>query len=500
MGNALSGYERGVERFCEQLARVGLGFWSGRDPRADAAAVYRRNRALVCPAAIEALQARVSAAADGSASERARRDRRLLEFALTESANARRLVFDARVAVAERAVPVRAGGRAVPLAGLAAALADEPDAGLRRLLESERSRVLGEHVDAELIAARDAALAASREAGYTTRAEAFAAGAGFSLEALAGQCRELLDRSGPELAEASALLAARAGLGDGGGLGIADFPRLLGAGAERNGDALAGSGPSGLLATLCAGLGLPSPEQSGIHVDLQPRAGKTARGFCVAVRVPGAVHIVVDPASPAATEALLHEAGHALHRAHTDPALDVGSRRLGDNGVTESWAFLLEGLAAEACSPEAGAAERARRLLLVRRHCARLIYELELDRGWELARESMPGRYAALLSEATGVEWSRGGWLYDLDPGFYSARYVRGWMLAAEWRRELAALFGPDWDRRPAAGEWLRGKWRLGQSLDAAALCEAAFGRDLGPAALQLELELSAPAASRSPR
>lgn len=498
MGNALSGYERGVERFCEQLARVGLGFWSGRAPRADAAAVYRRNRALLGPAAIEALQARVSAAADGSASEQAGRDRRLLEFALTESANAGRLPFDARVAVAERSVPVRAAGRPVPLAGVATALADEPDAGLRRLLESGRSRVLGEHVDAELIAARDEALAVGREAGYATRAEAFAAAAGFSLEALAGQCRGLLDRSAPELAEASALLAARAGLGDGSGLGIADFPRLLSAGADRNSDALAGSGPSGLLATLCAGLGLPQPGQSGIHVDLQPRAGKSARGFCVAVRVPGAVHLVVDPASPAATEALLHEAGHALHRAHTDPALDVGSRRLGDNGVTESWAFLIEGLAAGSRSPEAGAAERARRLLLVRRHCARLIYELELDRGWEVARESMPGRYAALLSEATGAEWSRGGWLYDLDPGFYSARYVRGWMLAAEWRRELTARFGPEWPLSPAAGDWLRGKWRLGQSLDAAALCEAALGRELGPGAL--ELELSAPAASRSPR
>jgi hypothetical protein len=136
-----------------------------------------------------------------------------------------------------------------------------------------------------------------------------------------------------------------------------------------------------------------------------------------------------------------------------------------------------------------------------------LIYELELDREWGSPgadtadrRERLAARYAELLSEATGVEWSAGGWLFDLDPGFYSARYLRGWMLAAEWRRELTARLGDAWPASAAAGEWLRTRWSTGQSLDAAELCRAALGRELGPGALEEELALSAPAASRSRR
>ena len=110
MGYALSGYERGVERFCEQLARVGLGFWSGNRPSGDAAAVYRRHDDLFDREAIAGLRDR-AAAGVGAEVERARR---LLEFALNERANARRLPFDARLALTTRSAPVRSGGPADP--------------------------------------------------------------------------------------------------------------------------------------------------------------------------------------------------------------------------------------------------------------------------------------------------------------------------------------------------------------------------------------------------
>ena len=142
------------------------------------------------------------------------------------------------------------------------------------------------------------------------------------------------------------MLPERTGLGDG-ELGIADFPRLLGA---RLGEPAGPGSGAGEPAALLAGSTRAGPGGAGRIAastsTSQPRPGKSARGFCVAVRVPGEVHLVVDPAAAGGPEALLHEAGHAQHRAHTDPELDVGARRLGDNGVTESWAFLLEGLPA----------------------------------------------------------------------------------------------------------------------------------------------------------
>ena len=42
--------------------------------------------------------------------------------------------------------------------------------------------------------------------------------------------------------------------------------------------------------------------------------------------------------------ALFHEGGHAEHYANTDPGLAFEFRHLGDNSVTESFAFLLEHL------------------------------------------------------------------------------------------------------------------------------------------------------------
>ena len=111
--------------------------------------------------------------------------------------------------------------------------------------------------------------------------------------------------------------------------------------------------------------------------------------------------------------ALFHEGGHAEHYAHTDPELAFEFRMLGDNSVTESFAFLLQHLVEEPRwmrkrlgveDPEAAVAHaRAARLALLRRYAAKLAYELELHGGSAELRE-MPARYSALLERgATGA-------------------------------------------------------------------------------------------------
>ena len=86
--------------------------------------------------------------------------------------------------------------------------------------------------------------------------------------------------------------------------------------------------------------------------------------------------------------ALFHEAGHTEHFAHTRADLSVEERRLGDYAVTEGWAMLMEHLVHDAAwlnrrldvpRPAEFVAEGAIGLLyLVRRYCAKLLYELEL--------------------------------------------------------------------------------------------------------------------------
>ena len=73
------------------------------------------------------------------------------------------------------------------------------------------------------------------------------------------------------------------------------------------------------------------------------------RAFCAPVRVPTEVHLVIPRVGGRDDyDALMHEAGHAEHYAHVEPQLPFEHRYLGDNSVTEGFAFLLEHLAADA--------------------------------------------------------------------------------------------------------------------------------------------------------
>src|SRR5262249_20115803 len=153
------------------------------------------------------------------------------------------------------------------------------------------------------------------------------------------------------------------------------------------------------------------------------RPTKSPRAFCSTPRVPAEVYLVLPPVGGREDYAtLFHEAGHAEHYGSTDAGLAFEFRHLGDNSVTESFAFLLEGLTA---SPdwlqrligvdEAEAAvqhARAARLVMLRRYSAKIAYEVELHApGADIGR--MPARYAKLLGGAFGVEWPRETWLAD---------------------------------------------------------------------------------------
>jgi hypothetical protein len=61
--------------------------------------------------------------------------------------------------------------------------------------------------------------------------------------------------------------------------------------------------------------------------------------------VPDEIYLVISPHGGRDDyAALFHEAGHTEHYAHVDPSLPFEYRHLGDNSVTEGFAFLLEHL------------------------------------------------------------------------------------------------------------------------------------------------------------
>jgi hypothetical protein len=206
-------------------------------------------------------------------------------------------------------------------------------------------------------------------------------------------------------------------------------------------------------------------------------------------RVPAEVYLVIAPHGGRDDyAALFHEGGHAEHYAHTDPELAFEFRMLGDNSVTEAFAFLLQHLVDEEGwmrkrlgveDLEAAVAQaHAARLVLLRRYSAKLAYELELH-GDSAKLEGMPSRYSALLGEALGVPWPQESWLADVDQGFYAACYLRAWALESRWRAAVRERHGESWFESPAAGEWVRGLWRRGQGLDAHELLAETVGGEL---------------------
>jgi hypothetical protein len=167
-------------------------------------------------------------------------------------------------------------------------------------------------------------------------------------------------------------------------------------------------------------------------------------------------------------------------------------RRLGDNAVTEGWAMLLEHLTFDPVwlerrldvgRPYEFSAESATFLLLiVRRYCAKLLYELEFHTADDPT--ALRPRYVELLADATKVAPSPTDYLADMDGGFYASEYLRAWAFEAQLRAHLRERFGNAWFSRREAGSLLRELWELGQKPTADELLEELAGEKLELAAV----------------
>jgi hypothetical protein len=165
---------------------------------------------------------------------------------------------------------------------------------------------------------------------------------------------------------------------------------------------------------------------------------------------------------------------------------------MGDNAVTEGWAFLFEHLVNDPAwltrrldfpRPQEFAAEGAATLIyIVRRYCAKLLYELELFRAADV--EAMKQRYVELLGNALKIEPSATDWLADVDAGFYVSRYLRAWAFDAQLSFHLRERFGNEWFAQREAGSLLRELWSLGQGPTADELLDDVTGTEIDMSAV----------------
>jgi hypothetical protein len=494
----LSTYRERAERFLEEIEREYYRHLAGHKAELEIEPIYDRHGELFEREAVERIR-EAAAGAEALAGDRddeRRRLRYLLQFAFDGLLGQRTKAEQAELARLEATLEVVENGSRIAYRQVPIEQANEPDPEQRAALERARNALLAERLNPLHREALERAHALSRDLGWPGYAAAYADLRGLDLERLAGQVRRFAEATReayPEICdpELETHVGRRIGA-----LERSDLPRFFRAAALD--PAFPPERLVGSFRETMGGLGVDLDGQRNVHLDVEARETKSPRAFCATPRVPDEVYLVVPPMGGRDDfAALFHEGGHTEHFARTDAALPFEFRHLGDNSVTESFAFLFEHLTEDPAWLRAtlGAAEpgppvghaRAVKLVMLRRYAAKLDYELELHSPVP-DLEAMPARYAELLGRAVRVEWPRESWLADVDPGLYVTCYLRAWALETHWRRALRERFGEDWFERAEAGAWLETLWRNGQRLDADELLAETLGDELDFGVLSAEL------------
>jgi len=480
----LDGLDREAEEFAEGVEREHYLNGSGQKDELDLQPIYERHARLFSRETIAAL-----GRADRSDERYAELRRLAVEGYLDAAANE----LTEEIALRETKDAVEWDGAQVPYRSVAPMVRNEADAGRRHALE--RRLVEATAAQNPLRERRwDTLYAKARELGYASYRALVEDIGRLDIDGLAKTVsaflRETERHYRTELSRRLREIGVEPALAEKSDLAFLfrepEFDRYFA--AERLVD---------VYRRTMDGLGLSDEAQQRIILDVERRPTKSPRAFCSAPHIPDEVYLVISPQGGEYDYgAMFHEGGHAQHFAHADRALPFALRGLGDNSVTEGFAFVLEHILAVPAwlerylsftEPERYlATQRFNRLYMFRRYSAKLLYEAELH-----GRDNVRGRqkrYADLLNAATGVRYAPEDYLFDVDDAYYCARYLRAWIFDAQLRGLLRDRFGADWFRQQAAGAKLAEMWSLGQRYDAPELLrrEGLGGLDAGALAAEL--------------
>jgi hypothetical protein len=473
-------YRAEAETFLSDLDREYYLHFSGRQDGYDIEAIYQRHPELFGRDAVEELRA-----AD---------NRELVRFAAEGHVGQAVKEEAAELARLEAVLEVEVDGESHPYRQAAVLQANERDPDRRRALEAARNEVVGRHLQPLLREMLERSRELVRELGWPNARAMTEELSGIDLRALGRQTESFLaatDDSYQRTVEPRLRTELGFGFDELARADLAAFFRAPSLDEAFPADKLLPT-----FEETRAGLGIDSGSPGHVILDAEPRPKKSPRAFCAPVRVPDEVYLVLTRMGGREDyETLLHEAGHAEHYSNVDPSLPFEHRYLGDNSVTEGFAFLFQHLTEDPVWLERrlGVADpapvveqaRAAKLVFLRRYCAKLAYELELQGDAPLA--GMDELYARELSRAVGVDWPRVTWLSDVDAFFYAAAYLRAWALETHLRRELRERFGEGWFEDPGAGALLRTLWSQGQRRPADELLAELNGVELDFGALLAE-------------
>jgi hypothetical protein len=458
---------RDGEAFMQEISREYYEAHAGLKPSADLQQIYQRYAAILGRDALELAVEELRAAAPGTD---AHRSARLLADWLAESQAARELApLDERQIAWEAAAVVRLpDGREIPYARAAIEMANATDRRERLLIEVARAKL----VERELSSLRRERFERERDitellglaADYNATFQLLTA---IPLSELRSECEQFLRDTRDMWDDVLPQFLRRR-------LGIrpdeatrADALALFR--AHEFDAAFPAASMESAISKQVREMGIDPLAGGRISLDTGERPGKRARAFCAPVRVPDEVYLVLRRhGGQTDWNTFLHELGHALHFAYMRPDLPMEYRWLGDNSVTESYAMLFDHLMQDRgwlarytslSAADVGEFIRAaafEELHFLRRYAAKLIYETELYAGatrWE----ALPSLYVDQLSAATTFRYDRCDAFVDVDPRYYSSRYVRAWQLQALLAETLTERYDVDWWRNPRAGPWVCG-------------------------------------------
>ena len=216
-------------------------------------------------------------------------------------------------------------------------------------------------------------------------------------------------------------------------------------------------------------LGIPLDSTPGLTLDTEARPLKSPRAFCAPVRIPEEVYLVIKPIGGVDDyHALFHESGHAEHFSHISNELPFELRYLGDEAISETFAFLFEHLTqnprllVDVLRLPLKEAEKYHRFALfsktwmLRRYVAKLRYELVMHKD---GPEGMEDAYTKFLGDTLHVNISPERYLDDVDDAFYVAGYLRAWVFEVQLRRFFEEQFGESWYEKQPAGSFLKSLW-----------------------------------------
>ncbi|HEY6090262.1 MAG TPA: M3 family metallopeptidase [Gemmatimonadaceae bacterium] len=453
------------QAFMEEISRESYLAFAGLKKTAELQPIYKQYDRILGEAALDLTLGAFRDASDGSEDKRSAQI--LLEWEIESQASKPLAALDEREIEWENsAVIYSPDGRVIQYQAAPIEIANTRDRNLRLGLDEARAKLVEkEHAPLRLERLqreKDCIESLGVAGDYNGSFEAVT---GISLDALAGSCEQFLRDTEPMwddtlpsvLKKSLGVKASEAKRAD----ALALFR------ASEYDDAFPANQMESVMRRQVTEMGIDPTAAGRIIFDVGEREGKRSRAFCSPVRVPEEVYLVMRPhGGQSDYNTFLHELGHALHFGYASPEYPFEFRWLGDNSVTESYAMLFDHRMQDRGwllrYTRLGTKRLGRflrragfeELHFLRRYCAKFLYERALYSG-EIPWSQLPELYVTLLSTATGFEYNAADAFVDVDPRFYSARYLRAWQLQSVLNEQLTARFDVDWFRNPGAGPWL---------------------------------------------